>query len=90
MPERRLDPSRAELIAAASRRLLDNPRSLEPDQRHDATVLLADLYVTGLRHGIIDVIRLRDHIVDGALLGSELRPGRPRPTTSVRGLGRQR
>lgn len=105
MPERRTDLSRAELIAAASRRILDDPRSLEPAQRHEATVLLADLYATGLRHGItaedwalvaslgtevIDAIRLRDRVVDRAPLGPELPPARPLPTTSARGTGRQR
>lgn len=105
MPERRTDLSRAELIAAASRRILDDPRSLEPAQRHEATVLLADLYATGLRHGItaedwalvaslgtevIDAIRLRDRVVDRAPLGPELPPARPLPTTSARGRGRQR
>jgi len=36
MPERRTELSRAELIAAASRRILDDPRQLEADQRHQA------------------------------------------------------
>ena len=105
MPERRTEFSRAELIAVASRRILDDPRSLEPDRRHEATALLADLYVTGLRHGIsaeqwalvaslatevIDAIRLRDRVVDRGPLGTELPPARPLPTTSARGRGRQR
>lgn len=87
MPERRTGLSRAELIAAASRRILDDPRSLEPEQRHEATVLLADLYATGLRHGttaehwalvaslgteVIDAIRMRDRASDVAPRGPEL------------------
>lgn len=105
MPERRTDLSRAELIAAASRRIVDDPRSLEPAQRHEATVLLADLYATRLRHGITaqdwalvaslgtevtDAIRLCDRVVDRAPLGPELPPARPLPRTTAGGRRRQR
>lgn len=105
MPEPRTELSRAELIAAASRRILDDPRSLEPDQRDQATVLLADLYATGLRHGItaehwalvaslgtevIDAIRLRGRAMDVGRPGVALPPVRPLPPMSVRARGRQR
>ena len=93
MPEKRTEISRAELIAAASRRILDDPRQLEPDQRHQATVLLADLYATGLRHGItaehwalvaslgtevIDAIRARDRAVDAACRRRQTSDAKPR------------
>ena len=105
MPERRTEFSRAELIAVASRRILDDPRSLEPDRRHEATALLADLYVTGLRHGIsaeqwalvaslatevIDAIRVRDRASDVARRGPDLAPVRYVPTPAARDRGRHR
>ncbi len=74
------DPNdRAGLLALAARNLLETQRALAPDERQSATVLLADLYATGLRHGItpehwaavaslghetIDALRLRDCLPD--------------------------
>ncbi len=66
---------RAGLLALAACKLLETQRALAPDERQAATLLLADLYAAGLRHGItpehwaavtglghltIDAVRLRD------------------------------
>ncbi len=77
---------RAGLLSLAARKLLETQRALAPDERQAATLLLADLYATGLRHGItpehwaavtslghetIDAVRLRDRVMP-----AERRPSR--------------
>lgn len=52
MTERNAAVPRAHPIAAASRKIEDDPRSLAANQRHYEAVLLADLCATRLRHGI--------------------------------------
>lgn len=94
-----------DLVEAANRKILDDPRSLEPDQRHEATVLLADLYASGVRHGIctehcalvaslrtavIDAVRTRDRAVDIVPCGPGLPPVRYVPTPVGRDRGRHR
>ena len=49
-PKRQAD--RRALLTAAAHRILDAGRRLQPDEREAATVLLADLYAAGMRHGI--------------------------------------
>ena len=105
MPDRRPYGSRTELIDAANQRIKEDPRSLGPGQRYEVTVLLADLYAIGLRHGItaddwalvaslgtevIDAIRVRDRVVDRAPRDPELPPVRYVPTPAARDRGRHR
>jgi|GEM_PF-1665484 len=94
-----------DLVAAASQEILDDPRPLEPDQRHEATVLLADPYEAGPRHGIctehwalvaslgtavLDTVRMRDRASGVAQRGRDQTPIRYVPAPVGNDRGRHR
>ena len=73
---------RQDLLALATRKIDTVPRNLRPEQLSAATRLLADLYATGLRHGIAPdlwaaVANLGVEVLDALALRDQLLPVRP-------------
>lgn len=77
------------LTDLATRKIDVIPRNLTPERFMAATALLADLYTTGLRHGVdpdvwAAVTDLGLEVLDALALGDQLPPRRPPATDQVR------
>lgn len=76
------EPDRRGLTDLASRKIDAIPRNLTPERTTAATALLADLYATGLQHGVdpdvwAAVADLGVEVLDALALRDQLPPRRP-------------